>query len=102
MARSAFSRALRQRRTSLVDLKILPSCELIGALKEQKVLLLSGADAGYLRDSTLGLIKCFPNRANLEVKTDLPLTGFKLPSATGEQGEGYDRLVIDFFDRNLR
>ena len=78
------------------------TCELIGALKEQKVLLLSGADAGYLRNSTIGLIKCFPNRANLEVKTDLPLTGFKLPSATGEQGEGYDRLVIDFFDRNLR
>ena len=79
-----------------------PSCELIGALKDQKVLLLSGADAGYLRDSTIDLISCFPNRANLEVKTDLPLTGFKLPSATGEQGEGYDRLVIDFFDRNLR
>lgn len=78
------------------------SCELAARLKEQKVLLLSGTDAGYLRDSTLEQIKCFPKKANLEVKTDLPLTGFRLPSATGEQGEGYDRLVIDFFDRNLR
>ena len=78
------------------------TCELIRGLNDQKVLLLSGPDAGYLRDSTRGLIGCFPNKANLEVKTDLPLTGFKLPSATGEQGEGYDRLVIDFFDRNFR
>jgi len=30
------------------------------------------------------------------------LTGLDLPSATGEQGEGYDRLVIDFFDKHLR
>jgi hypothetical protein len=77
------------------------SCELAAQLREQKVFLLSGPDAGYLRESTLELIKCFP-KANLEIKTDLPLTGFKLPSATGEQGEGYDRIVIDFFDRNLR
>ncbi len=80
----------------------IPTCELVGALKEQKVLLLSGPDAGHLRNSTIDIIKCFPNKANLEVKIDLPLTGFKLPSATGEQGEGYDRVVIDFLDRNLR
>jgi hypothetical protein len=78
------------------------SCELAAALKDQKVLLLSGPDAGYLRESTLEQIKCFANKTNLETKTDLPLTGFRLPSATGEQGEGYDRIVIDFFDRNLR
>jgi hypothetical protein len=71
-------------------------------LKEQKVLLLSGPDAGYLRDSTIDMAGCFTNKANLEIKTDLPLTGFKLPSATGEQGEGYDRVVIDFLDRNFR
>lgn len=77
------------------------ACDLAAALKDQKVLLLSGGDAGYLRDSTLKVASCF-REANLEVKTDLPLTGFRLTSATGEQGEGYDRLVIDFFDRNLR
>jgi pimeloyl-ACP methyl ester carboxylesterase len=78
------------------------SCTLAGTLPNQRVLLLSGAVSGYLRDSTVALAQCFPNRANIEVKADLPLTGFDLPSATGEQGEGYDRRVIDFFDKNLR
>ena len=78
----------------------IPACDLAALLKNQKVLLLSGADAGYLRDSTMALASCFGT--SVEAKTDLPLTGFRLPSATGEQGEGYDRLVIEFFDRNLR
>ncbi len=77
------------------------SCDLATALETRKVLLLAGADDGYLRDSTKSLARCFPNSANLETKTDLPLTGFTLPSATGEQGEGYDRPVIDFFVKNL-
>ncbi len=38
----------------------------------------------------------------VEIKTDLPLTAFNLPSATGEDGEGYDRQVIEFLDKNLR
>jgi pimeloyl-ACP methyl ester carboxylesterase len=79
-----------------------PSCALAASLLSQRVLLLSGEDAGYLRGSTLDVARCFSNSANVEVKTDLPLTGFKQPAATGEQGEGYDRLVIDFFDRQLR
>ncbi len=78
------------------------SCELAAALKTQHVLLLAGADDGYLRNSTISLQRCFPNPANLETKTDLPLTGFTLASATGEQGEGYDRPVIDFFAKHLR
>ncbi len=78
------------------------ACSLAASLKDQRVLLLSGLDAGYLRNSTVDVAKCFSNPANLEVKTDLPLTGFKLSSATGEAGEGYDRQVIDFIDRNLR
>jgi pimeloyl-ACP methyl ester carboxylesterase len=77
------------------------SCELAAALGSHRVLLLAGADDGYLRDSTKSLQPCFPNPANLETKTDLPLTGFTLPSATGEQGEGYDRPVIDFLVKNL-
>jgi pimeloyl-ACP methyl ester carboxylesterase len=78
------------------------SCEMAAGLKNQKILLLAGADDGYLRDSTKSLERCFPNRANVEQKTDLPLTGYTLPSATGEQGEAYDRPVIDFFITNLR
>jgi len=77
------------------------ACEFAGAIKDQKVMLLSGADAGPLRDATAALQKCFPNPANVEVRTDLPLSGFGLPSVTGEQGEAYDRVVIEFFARTL-
>ena len=79
-----------------------PSCELAATLNTQRVLLLSGSDAGYLRESTNALAQCFQAKENLEVKTDLPLSGFRLASATGEQGEGYDRGVIEYFDKTLR
>jgi pimeloyl-ACP methyl ester carboxylesterase len=78
------------------------ACEFASGIKDQKVMLLSGADAGALRDATAALQKCFPNVGNVEVRTDLPLSGFGLPSVTGEQGEAYDRVVIEFFARNLR
>ena len=78
------------------------SCSLAGSLKGQRVLLLSGKDAGTLRDSTSALAGCFVDKGNVDVRTDLPLSGFNLPLATGEEGEGYDRIVIDFFDRTLR
>lgn len=77
------------------------SCELAAALGTRRTLLLAGNDDGLLRESTAALVSCFPNPANVEAKTDLPLTGFVMPSATGEQGEGYDRPVIDFFVKNL-
>lgn len=78
------------------------ACQVASSLKDQRVLLLSGADAGYLIASTASLQNCFPNKSNVEIRTDLPLSGLNLPSATGEQGEGYDRIVIDFLDRYLR
>ena len=78
------------------------ACEFATGITNQKVMLLSGTDAGALRDATAALQKCFPSGANVEVRTDLPLSGYSLPSATGEQGEAYDRVVIEFFDRNLR
>jgi hypothetical protein len=78
------------------------SCALAAGLGNRRVLLLAGDDDANLRNSTKSLASCFPNPANLETKTDLPLTGITLPSATGEQGEGYDRPVIDFFVKNLR
>ncbi|MGH9904187.1 MAG: hypothetical protein ACRD8U_01240 [Pyrinomonadaceae bacterium] len=77
------------------------SCAIAASLENRRILLLSGRDAGYLRDSTVALARCFP-KSKVEIKADLPLTGFRLPSATGEQGEAYDRQVIDFLDRNLR
>ena len=78
------------------------ACQFASGIKDPKVLLLSGTDAGTLRDATMSLQKCFPSGANVEVRTDLPLSGFGLPSVTGEQGEAYDRVVIEFFARNLR
>jgi pimeloyl-ACP methyl ester carboxylesterase len=78
------------------------TCQMANELKNPRVLLLAGADDGYLRESTTDVQRCFQNKANVEAKLDLPLTGFNLPSATGEQGEGYDRPVIDFFARNLQ
>jgi pimeloyl-ACP methyl ester carboxylesterase len=79
-----------------------PGCDLAKSVRDQRVLLLSGAEAGRLKDSTAALQSCFANPANVEARIDLPLSGFSLPSATGEQGEAYDRVVIEFFDRNLR
>lgn len=78
------------------------ACDLARTVRDQRVLLLSGNEAGPLKDATAALQSCFPNPANVEARTDLPLSGFSLPSATGEQGEAYDRVVIEYFDRNLR
>jgi pimeloyl-ACP methyl ester carboxylesterase len=76
------------------------ACYFASMLGDKPVLLLSGNDAGNLRDATAALQKCFLLR-NVELRTDLPLSGFSLPSATGEQSEAYDRIVIEFFARNL-
>ena len=78
------------------------ACDLARAVRDQRVLLLSGAEAGRLRDATASLQSCFPTPANVQARTDLPLSGYSLPSATGEQGEAYDRVVIEYFDTNLR
>ncbi|HKP47849.1 MAG TPA: hypothetical protein VJT50_14710 [Pyrinomonadaceae bacterium] len=76
-------------------------CDMAKNSKAERVLLLAGTDDGYLRNSTATIQHCFQNPASVEAKLNLPLTGFTLPSATGEQGEGYDRPVIDFFSKNL-
>jgi pimeloyl-ACP methyl ester carboxylesterase len=78
------------------------ACDLAREAREQRVLLLSSNEAGIYRDSTASLQSCFPVAGNVEIRTDLPLSGFSLPSATGEQGEAYDRIVIEFFARNLK
>lgn len=77
------------------------SCSLASSLGPRQVLLLAGEDDGDLRASTKALARCF-GPGNLETRTDLPLTGYTLPTATGEQGESYDRPVIDFFAKHLR
>jgi pimeloyl-ACP methyl ester carboxylesterase len=77
------------------------ACDFARSVRDARVLLLTGADAGNLRAQTASLQSCFPTPANVETRSDLPLSGYSLPSATGEQGEAYDRIVIEYFDRNL-
>jgi pimeloyl-ACP methyl ester carboxylesterase len=86
----------------LGSFKNTESCNIARTLSGARVLLLSGDDAGRWKVDTAGMNGCFAEPKNVEIRTDLPLSGFSLPSATGEQGEAYDRIVIDFFDRNLR
>ena len=76
------------------------SCDLARSLRDVRVLLLTGAEGDASRPSTLELGKCF--NGNVEVKKDLPITGFNLPASTGQQEEAYDRPVIEFFDKALR
>jgi pimeloyl-ACP methyl ester carboxylesterase len=78
------------------------ACTLAEGLGERQVLLLSGEGANRLRQTTETLVNCFPPRTNVEAHTNLPLTGITLASASPEQDEAYDRLLIDFFDRTLR
>ncbi len=74
------------------------ACRLAAQLPGRRVLLLSGQDAGELRDSTRALGGCFAS-SPARLQADLPVTGFTASSATGEQGETYDRLVIEFFSQ---
>jgi pimeloyl-ACP methyl ester carboxylesterase len=76
------------------------ACEAAQSAGNRRIMLLAGEGPGNLRESTLALAQCLP--AGVEVNDNLPLTGYNLPSATGEQGEAYDRRVIDFFDKALR
>ena len=78
------------------------ACEFARSIRDQRVLLLTGGDAGNLREATASLQSCFPDPGKVETRIDLPLSGYSLPSATGEQGEAYDRIVVEFFARNLR
>ncbi|HZT57921.1 MAG TPA: hypothetical protein VFA21_04765 [Pyrinomonadaceae bacterium] len=77
------------------------ACTVAEGIGERQVLLLSGADAGNLKQTTETLAACFPSRSSVEVHTDLPLSGFTLSSASPEQDEAYDRRVIEFFNRTL-
>src|SRR5947209_16788299 len=69
---------------------------------DRRVLLLSGEDAGPLRQTTETLARCFSSRSDVEAQTDLPSTGFTLASASPEEDEAYDRRVIEFLGRALR
>lgn len=76
-------------------------CTLLETLGDRRVLFISGADAGPLKGTTETLARCFPNPSNVELRSDLPLTGFTQSTAPGQQSETYARVVIDFLTRAL-
>jgi pimeloyl-ACP methyl ester carboxylesterase len=77
-----------------------PACEAAKNVGDRHVLLLAGDGPADLRASTLALAQCFPS--GVEMIDGLSLTGYNLPFAPSEQGEVYDRRVINFFDQALR
>lgn len=79
-----------------------PACAAASSLSDRQVLLLASKDTPQLQSSTVALQRCFPQGANVELQTELPVSGYNLRLATGEQSEVYDRRVIDFLDRALR
>ena len=79
-----------------------PSCAAAASLSGRQVLLLASKDTPQLQNSTVALARCFPTGASVELQSELPVSGYNLRLATGEQAEVYDRRVIDFLDRALR
>lgn len=74
-------------------------CDSARALGDVRALLLTGNSADPSQAATIELGRCLGTE--VEVKKDLSVTGFNLPSSTGEQEEAYDRPVIEFFDKAL-
>jgi hypothetical protein len=83
------------------DYDDIKTCDFARHLEGREVLLLAGNDASRWRSSTVQLARCLPLSTHLELHDALPLTGLNVVSATGEQGEAYDRRVIEFFNRTL-
>ena len=79
-----------------------PSCAAAQSLSGRQVLLLSSKDTPQLQSYTTQLSRCFPQTTTVEPQTELPVSGYNLRLATGEQSEVYDRRVIDFLDKALR
>lgn len=77
------------------------ACDVAKAVADRQVLLLAGADAPHLQDSTIKLNKCFPNSTQVETKTDLNPSGYGLNNASLEQSAAYDQRVIEFFKQAL-
>jgi len=79
-----------------------PSCAAASSLSDRQVLLLASKDTPQLQSSTIALSRCFPQGSTVELQSELPVSGYNLRLATGEQSEVYDRRVIDFLDKALR
>ena len=77
------------------------ACDTAKQLADRQVLLLGGADAPDLQDSTVKMNRCFPASTKVETKTDLNPSGYNLMNASLEQATAYDRRIIEFFKQSL-
>lgn len=77
------------------------ACDSAKSVGNRQVLLLAGADAPELQDSTQKLNRCFPNDTKVETKIDLNPSGYNLMTASLEQATAYDQRVIEFFKNAL-
>jgi len=77
------------------------ACDLAKSVSNRQVLLLAGADAPVLQDSTNKLSRCFPSENKIETKTDFNPSGYNLTNASLEQTAAYDQRVIEFFKQSL-
>lgn len=84
------------------DYNNAPACATASSLSNRRVLLLASKDTPQLQSSTAALARCFPQDTTVELQSELPVSGYNLRLATGEQSEVYDRRVIDFLDKSLR
>ena len=83
--------------------KSVPLCETAASLSNRKVLLLAGRDTPQWQQSTAALASCFGGGANIQQNTDLQPSGYNLiQTATPEQQETYNKLVIEFFRTALQ
>ena len=76
-------------------------CERAKTVSDRQVLMLAGADAPDLQESTQKTSRCFPNSTTVESKMDFGFSGYGMTKASLEQADAYDQKVIDFFKRSL-
>lgn len=76
--------------------------EIAPNLSSRKILLLAGDDAAHWQQSTIALANSFGNSPNVQKKTDLKPSGYNLlKTASSDQQEAYNKIVIEFFRASL-
>lgn len=76
-------------------------CGAVKTLTNRNILLLAGKDAPEWIESTAALQKCLGKQAELQIKTDLTVSGYNPVNTTSEASDNYDRLIIEFFKKSL-
>ena len=77
------------------------ACETAKKLSGQKVFLLANNEAYRLQASTVDLVSCFPNQANIDQSLHLTVSGYNTVNAPPEVSGAYDLRVVDFFKKSF-